>query len=243
MEIENELAKLESAVADPNFWPLLSNDFIDLGHLPYRKIISLFLATLFVRNPAILSKQIDLHNKIVGFVEFQPKELDGQPPLRDIYIGRQGHQFDYEEWEQYKRMAEDDIHGVFVNSIKPNAFWIAEKLLAKRWSVVFVDQPLFVTSTSPFFVTNPELDPIQVLGPKSTLMWPISPTRILCLDELDEPSDLYYPLRDLKAVGMYTYLSWVNTDHFLLPPRPIPDVLHEMIVVCETEKKRQKNEG
>ena len=97
-------------------------------------------------------------------------------------------------------------------------------LMKKRWSVVFIKKPLFVTSDFPVYVVQPDLKRFQIGGKNAMIQFPISPTRLLCMDDLDEPGDQYYPISDSEA-DTYNLLTWVNTESFMISSRPLEDVL------------------
>jgi hypothetical protein len=242
-QMEHELGKLESMISDSRLWEPLSHDFIDLGHLPYRKAIALFLATLFARNPSRRQEQGRFHSRLVRSVEAVPKDSRGNPTVRAVVIGKQEIPFDPVEWGEYKNQTDADLDRAFVEGIRPNAGFIARELIKKRWSIDFADEPLFVTSTNPLVVLSPELKPFQILGPGSTLMFPISPTRILWLDDLAEPPNQYCRLKERRAAGLYTYGTWANTDQFLVSPRDPMVVMKEMIDFLDQEKQLQQNCG
>jgi hypothetical protein len=238
--MEHELSKLESVLGDRWFWPRISTDFVDLGDVTIRKAIALFLATLFLRNPSRRTDMRNFHNELCHAIESSPKDVFGSPTIDAIVIGKRKVPFAEIEWEAYKRQTNQDFHHHFVKNIRESAGKLANELMKKRWSMLFIDEPLFVTSTNPFIVIDLEMKPFQILGKGAKLMCPISPTRILCLDEMNEPANQYYPLQDKRAVGLYTCLTWINTEGFMISPRYMPLVLQEMLEFMDEEQRRQK---
>jgi hypothetical protein len=97
-------------------------------------------------------------------------------------------------------------------------------LMKKRWSVVYVKEPLFVTSDFPVYVVQPDLKRFQIGGKGAMIQFPISPTRLLCLDDLDELGNQYYHIPDSEA-DVFNLLTWVNTESFMISSRKIEDVL------------------
>lgn len=225
---ENKLAGLEDLLA--NIWPRLATDFPDLNSTPLRKGLSLFLATLYLRHPATYAHQRRSQARLRVALDLAPRDERGLPDVKFLTVGKHVVPFDKEEWARHGPLKRTESHQLFADMIRTEAKRLAKKLMKKRWSIVFLEEPLFVTSDNPFFVINPELKPFQFLGPDSMSMFPLSPTRILCVDDLDEPANQYYPVSP-DAAGMYNYLTWVNTDGYLISPRHISAVLGELLKV------------
>ncbi|NLX23222.1 MAG: DUF4238 domain-containing protein [Phycisphaerae bacterium] len=241
--IEQEFSRLEGVVSDLRFWPDLCDDFIDFGSLSIRKLLSLFLATLFLRNPARKGSMIEFRQELLELLDQAPRDRHGIPAVESIVLGDREVPFDKDGWRAMKALSEDELHQQFIHSIRPQVGALAQGLMKKRWSMLFVDEPLFVTSTDPVFVIDPDLQPSQLLGKGAKVICPISSRRMLCLDDLDEPGDQYYPLDDTKAVGLYTYFTWVNTTGFMISPRPMPIVLQEMLEFMDDEKCRYEQDN
>jgi len=233
---EDSLAEIESLLSQR--WPELANDFVDMNSVPLRKGLSLFLATLLLRHPAHKSRMANAHNKIVAAIDAQPKDAAGNPMVSSVVLGNRELKFDPSEWKHYSSWGEDDFHRGFVRSIQEDTIFIAKILLKKRWSVVYSETPAWVTSDNPFFIISPHLRNYQVGAPAAMAMFPISPTRILCLDELKEPDGQYYPIR-AKGESLYNYLTWVNTEGFMVCPRHPDEVLVEIDHLVREEKRRQ----
>ena len=70
----------------------------------------------------------------------------------------------------------------------------------------------------------------------TALKLPISPTRVLVLDDLyDEPSSQYYPTSENTAVEINT-LSWINTHRFMISHRDTDEVIKEIIDYQDNKK-------
>ncbi|TAA53915.1 DUF4238 domain-containing protein [Shinella sp. JR1-6] len=61
--LENKLSDLEQLFGNP-FWKKISEDYVDLQDESVRKGVSLLAAVMFLRNPAMLEKTKDLHEKM-----------------------------------------------------------------------------------------------------------------------------------------------------------------------------------
>jgi hypothetical protein len=67
----------------------------------------------------------------------------------------------------------------------------------------------------------------QILHPNAKVAFPLSPTRLLCVDNLRQPENQYYPLSASKS-REYNFLTWVNTDQFMISPRHTDEVIYEI---------------
>jgi hypothetical protein len=64
----------------------------------------------------------------------------------------------------------------------------------------------------------------QVLGKGASVMFPVSPKRVLILDDLSEPDAQYYQLKPGRE-DYYNFLTWVSTDGFLVSFRHTDHIL------------------
>jgi len=238
---EIDLAELDDLLSQ--IWPTLACGFADLSSQPLRKGISLYLATLFLRHPYSFARQRESRNELIQIIERAPKDRDGLPDLEWIEIGSDKRRvlFDKTQWHTLKNNDYNNEHQFFVDMIRTSAIDISEGLMRKRWSMVFMDEPLIVTSDNPFFVMDPDKKRDQILGPGVKLMFPVSPTRILCFDDLNEPRNQYYNVPSNQA-GLYNFMTWVNTDDFLISPRDIDQVLQEIDEMRQQFESAQKED-
>ena len=72
----------------------------------------------------------------------------------------------------------------------------------------------------------------QIAGRGAMLLFALSPTRILCLDDLDAPPNQYHPI-PLADADLYNLLIWVNTEGFLISPRNAYDVMAGILRIKE----------
>ncbi|MBI1248137.1 DUF4238 domain-containing protein [bacterium] len=222
VRLEKQLASLEGAVSQ--FWPMLASSFVDLGANGIRKGIALFLSVQFLRHPERRDSMRKIRRRIIDVVEQEPLNKDGNPDISHIQIGSQIHPLDTSGWQSYCEATPELDDQLWLEMIEQDATRYAEMLMDKRWSIVFIDDPLFVTSDYPLYVPRPEMERYQVGGDNAVILFPISPTRILCMDDLPEPSNQYYHLENPLA-DLYNFFTWVNTESFMISPRKFHDVL------------------
>ena len=220
--LEKKLADLEGTLA--GLWPRLATDFVDLGSNSTRKIIALFLSVQFLRHPERRDSVIEFRQRLVEFIEKQPFDSDGFPEIEQFQIGGRTYNIDKSDWPNYRDASVEDDVNLWRRMIEQDALNHARMLMKKRWSIVFIDEPLFVTSDYPFYVPEPELERFQIGANNAVILFPISPTRVLCFDDLDEPQNQYFKI-DNSSADMYNLFTWVNTNDFMISSRPTDEVL------------------
>lgn len=220
--LERKLSDLEGTLA--KLWPQLANGFVDLGSTAIRQSIALYVSVQFLRHPDRRDSAIVFRNRLIEFVEQQPSNRDGYPEIRQLQIGSRFYSIDASDWPNYRDAGDDLSVEMWRKMIEQDAILHATMLMKKRWSIVFINEPLFVTSDYPIYVPQPELERYQIGGNNAVVLFPISPTRILCFDDLEEPANQYYPIANSNA-DLYNMLTWVNTESFMISSRNIEGVL------------------
>jgi len=105
---------------------------------------------------------------------------------------------------------------------------IAERLTQKRWCTLLAEDDAFVTSDRPVSVMHRSREVVGVGTSGSIVIFPLTPRRLLVMDDRhEEPPNHYYPLNE-DAIGSLNELIWRN-GRLLLTGRPIPDVLAELV--------------
>lgn len=220
--LERKLADLEGSLS--RLWPELASGFPSLEREGVRKGLSLFLSIQLLRHPAQRGWTRAFRKQLVDVLERQPRDGNGNPDVSHLQIGSHDYPVDTSNWQSYRDAGPELDEQLWLDSIERNANVNAEMLMAKRWSIVFIDKPLFVTSDYPVFVPQPELSRYQIGGKNAYVMFPISPTRILWMDDLDAPPNQCCHVENDQA-DVYNSFTWVNTDSFLISPRDIYGVL------------------
>jgi len=233
--LEKKLSELESLLSV--MWPTLAEGDADLQWEALRKGVSLFLSVLCLRHPNNLIECVNAHQHIVNIYDTAPKKPDGTPDIEYVEINGMIKKIDTSDWHEYRNWQKDDHHRFFAKSIEFHAVDIAELLLQKRWSVIFADTPVFITSDNPVSKAHLERDKFG-FGTKGTIVtFPISPTRLLVMDDMHhEPAGQYYPLH-ADGPGPYNLGIWKNGSRFMISPRDVDDVLAEMLEWADKQEK------
>lgn len=236
-EMEEKLASLEGLISQ--IWPSFANEYIDLNNQSYRKIISLFIATLYLRHPKRLREQDNFQNWLIKFYEKNlPKGENGNPVACQFITSKGKFELDPSDWKNYSNPTQYDKEKFFVDTIQLSAKEIAEVFMEKRWSVLYSESKQFITTDNPVIISNRLIGEIKNYGLNTkgtTITIPISPTRVLVLDDLfDELHSQYYPLQeDGTDINI---LSWINAHQFMISHRNPDEVCFEMIKYTDSQK-------
>lgn len=179
--VDLKLQGLESLMAEA--WPRLANEHVAIDG-SMRKILSLFIATLLLRNPEAEDWNRKAHRAIVDAIEAGPMDTHGNPIGNRLIINGKETTFDPSRWKEYRDATEEDHQRQFVANIVHMGKELAEVLLARRpWWVCYSKEPVFATSDHPIACWN-EANKLPGLGRPDTLIYfPFSPTRMLVIGD------------------------------------------------------------
>jgi hypothetical protein len=235
--MEKKLSGLESTLA--GLWPSLTTELLPLTK-DVRKVVALFLATLYLRHPARRTAQKDVHATLVHFYESYFDALGEMPPEIQYVDRGKPKTISTSGFEKWTNATDVDHHRLFVNFLSSESIHLARLLLKKRWSVIFATEPVFVTSDEPVILEGPpeRTLPAGFGTPGATVTFPISPFRLLRLD--DQPGDdgLYYPLKQPTDVPfpssvIFNCTVWVNAHRFMFSNRPSDQVIREIVTFVD----------
>ncbi len=220
-------------------WPSLTDGLVDIaGNEVLKKGLALYISTLYLRHPSNIQKTTETHRQLVEFYETLPKDTAGNPLIGKVVNNGQVYQFDNSNYEKYKAADKNELQHLFVDFIHSEAVHCAEILLEKRWSVIFSDDPLFITTDNPVVVVNKEREVFGLKSQGAIITFPISPTRILVLDDMhNEPCGRYYPLSK-DGPGPINLTLWRNSQNFMVSPRHTDEVCVEMLAWADEFDKK-----
>ena len=229
---EAKLQKLEGLLS--RIWPALANDFVDFeGNLALKRIVALFISTLNLRHPENVKETEWVHKSLVKFYEGFPKDQSGKPLIESIEYRDNIYEMDCSDYDSFRDADKEAIKTMFVDNIHWLSVSIAELLLEKRWSVVFSDSPVFITCDRPVAVIHPDKKVFGIRTKGTTILFPLSPTRVLLLDDmLDQPKGQYYPLNKTGAAS-WNFIVWRNASTFMISHRDIHEVLKEIVDLAD----------
>ena len=232
-KVDDDLEGVEMLLAQ--FWSEISTDFIDLANESIRKALSLFIATNYVRHPANIRTMKEIHRQLLQFYEALPKNSEGTPDISSFSFNGKEYPLDTSDWHSYRKLDENDHHHFFVKRIRADVGHLAEIILRKRWSVAFTDKPHFITSDKPVILQNLEKERFGFGTAGSIISFPLSPTRLLIMDDrYEKPPNQYYQLIP-EILGGYNFSIWRESTRFMITGRAIPDVLNEIVSWSERD--------
>lgn len=225
--LETKIEQLESTCSE--FWERLANDFVELNDESIRKVVALFVSIMYLRHPDILKELPNIHKNIVRLFERAPKLADGTPDVDSIEINGELHKIDTSGWHEYCSWDKREHHQFFTYLVQSEAIHLANLLIKKRWSVVFTEEPQFITSDKPVAKQHATKETFGFGTKGAIVSFPLSQTRLLVMDDMhSEPSNQYYPLKE-GNIGAFNHSIWRGGSRFMVSGRPIEQVLREIV--------------
>lgn len=219
--VERKLSELEQWFGEP-IWKALCTSELDLTWEPLRKMLALIVATTYVRNPVQFETWKRIHRQMVE----QVSGLESMPTR--VTIGGVEHQVDASDWPDFRDAGEEPMKAAW-NDYIAGAGDIAPRLLGMRMVMVAAKKPVFITSDNPVTITHPSLEFRGIRDPETTISFPISPTRMLVLDNRhSEPDGVYYELADDNAAAQ-NLLAWRNAMEHMFSHRHTDEVCAEFV--------------
>lgn len=218
--LERKLAGIENWFGGP-VWKKLCNAEVDLTWEPMRKMLALLIATTYVRNPSQFDQWKSTHSRFVEMFS----EYDDLPT--HVTIDNVEHKVDESQWPKFRDAGEDSLKSTW-NDYIACAGDIAPTLLKMRMTMCISQKPAFITSDNPVTIIHPSMSFEGISDPDTAIIFPISPTRSLRLDNRhNEPDGVYYaPPDDHHALT--NALVWKNSLQYMFSPRNPIDVCREI---------------
>lgn len=231
--LEEKLAELEAFLAP--LWPAIADELIDFGEPGIRTAVALFVSVMHLRGPDSLSAVEAIHRQLVALCETAPKNPDGTPNVEIVHASGKAQPLDTRKWEKYRTAGPNDHRRFFAQTIQGEAVRIAERLMEKRWCVLFAEADAFATSDRPVSLQHQRKEVFGVGTPGSIVIFPLTPRRVLVMDDRHEqPANQYYPVKR-ELVGPLNGLIWRN-GRLLLTGRPVPEVLTGVVAGLSEER-------
>lgn len=228
--LEDKLGSLEATMG--LIWPKLANEFVDINDPALRKGLSLFVAVMQLRNPECRRSIERLHQQLVEFFESVPVRPDGNPAVTSLEIEGVTFELESHGWREYQAWGRNDHDRFFAHMVESAAIDLATLLMKKRWSVVFSESDIFITSDRPVVLHHQSRETFGFGTQDSIVTFPLSPRRMLVMDDLHaEPAGQYYPLKPSNA-GAFNYSIWSKSSRFMVTGRVVHDVLSEIMTLA-----------
>lgn len=226
--MERKLSDLERWFGS-DLWKELASGCQDLSWEPLRKMVSLLVAVMQLRNPMMFDQHQGFHAMMRNLIE----DMARVPCY--VLIDDKRYELDVNTWPHYREATPEDVHREWVESLD-SATWLAQELMGMRWSMLIADKPTFITSDNPVVIRHPSGRFQGIRNPETLLFFPVSPTRCLTMDHLlSEPTNQYYSVQHdgvatnaLISMSAYAHIfcgrdpSEVRAD--ILGARPVFEV-------------------
>lgn len=228
-DLESRLGEVEALLG--SLWRELAEGYVALDDEHVRMGLSLFVAIMHTRNPAVREQVERMHQSILDSFKDVPLRSDGNPDVEAVEINGQVHAIDTRGWQAYRQWGKNGHDRFFADMVKTQTGDIAKMLLKKRWSVVCCDTDVFITTDKPVAMHHQQREKYGFGTPGAILTFPLGPKRLLVMDDLHhEPANQYYPLKDGNA-GAFNMTTWHSGSRFMITGRPIPEVLAELVAL------------
>lgn len=224
---EDKLASLEQLFGLP-VWQALGSGFVDLREPSLRKGVALLAAVMFLRNPLQLEAVQGLHGALVRW-------FAGSPELPDaVEINGVTRPLDTNGWEAYRDAGEDAVKQMWLDHVG-SATWLAEIFMQMRWAVVVSETPAFITTDNPVIALHESLTFRGFRNAETTVVFPLSPTRVLSMDwRHSEPDGAYYAVNPSAAA--LNLLMWRGAINMMFAPRHPDEVCADMLRFAEQQE-------
>ena len=171
---EKKLASLEQLFGLSGWQHIAAGD-VDLCDPTMRKGIALLTAVMWLRNPKSLTLMRAMHAQFLEFYSQLPALPD------EMTLNGKTYKIDKDSWPAYRDATDDDIRRMWTDHIE-SAVWLAELLMKMRWGFFCADQPVFITTDNPVVPIHPSLRFKGLKAPETMILFPLSPTRVLFMD-------------------------------------------------------------
>lgn len=209
-------------------WPDLVESRVSIEDRDLRKGLALFVAVMYLRNPRVRAETEQMHAQIVKAFESMPFPSDSGPNTVEVEAKGKKYTLSTDGWSEYQAWGKDEHDRFFCDFVRSEAVRLAEHFLKKRWAIVFAHQETFITTDNPVCLQHETRDRYGVETEGTIITFPLSPTRILVMDDLhSELANRYYPLAEGSGAAFNAVL-WHKASRFLITGRPVPEVLEEI---------------
>jgi hypothetical protein len=143
-----------------------------------------------------------------------------------VEISGKTYEFDKDSWPSYGSAGEDDIKRMWLDEVG-SATWLAEMLIGMRWAILLSEEPVSITTDNPVVMLHPSLQFRGMKNAETSVVFSLSPTRLLHIDNrMSEPDGQYYPLRG--SAGSLNGLLWRHAINAMYSTRHTDHVCAEI---------------
>lgn len=203
--MEDKLGRLESFLAG-TIWKDLANSFIDFNHIQTKKIIALFISHLILRNKSNLERNENIKNFLIQDI------IKHNPPNNTkcaFIVNGNEYPFDInDEINNLQKETDYDKSMFFIENIDIYATKYMEILLQKKWHIIYSEDKKFITSDKPVIIT------LGLRTKGTTILFPVSPTRILIMDDIGK-KEPYNKFLDKEDYHIYNSIIFKKAYQYV----------------------------
>jgi hypothetical protein len=220
---EDKLASLEQMFGLAG-WEAISAGYVDLSTETMRKTLGLLTAVMILRNPRNFEDWQVQHKRQIALYA-------GLPSLPDeIEMKGTVYEIDKDSWPAFRDASPDDLKRMWLENAGSSA-WLAEILMKMRWGMFTSERPVFITTDNPVSISHPSLRNMGLSNPDTIVTFPLSPTRVLFMDNRrHEPDSQYYESSDTATLNG---IHWRNALSNMFCHRDPIEVCGEMLTSAE----------
>jgi hypothetical protein len=178
-KVDKQLSDLESTLA--THWAKLSGQRypLDLG---FKRGISLFISTLYLRHPSELERQRRFAASVATALNACPCDEAGKTLVSTIRFGQEEHRVAPADLEKFRTMTDSDIQAEWGKAILSETGYLAQALIKRPWTVLVADEPAFITTDNPVARVNTKRQDAPILNAQTTIYFPLSPKKLVIIN-------------------------------------------------------------
>lgn len=178
--VDERLTDLEGLLA--RFWPRFANDHYPIDDT-FRKALSLFIATLYLRHPAELERHRLGAQVWAKIIDDSPKDEHGRTRIRSVQFDNRTFEITADKLEKMASLNENVVCDSWGDTILKVAGALAKHLLTLPWTMLFTSWPAFITSDHPVCVEHDGKSRSFIMTPGAVIRFPLSTTRLLVIGD------------------------------------------------------------
>jgi len=219
--IDDKLTNLEDRAS--RAFRIIARGSADLNNATAMKqLLALFLATILLRTPDQQQKTAEQHRRFRQHFDKAAKSSSGRPLVDYVFQGTLWVPLDTADYHEWNKEDEETLKRLFSQQIEVLGKSLADRLFLKRWIVFQTDQPVFFTSDAPLVKIDDEGIPCGIDSPNAMLFFPISPSRLLYMEDRQRSDIDGFCKMSLDRANDCNVVIGKNACKFLFSPTDLP---------------------
>jgi hypothetical protein len=212
--LENDLGVLEGSFSE--IWRILARANVNYSESPFKRGLALFISNLILRSHDSFIEQTILRKNLIENISKLPKDKNGFPMVTSIEINGVLHTLDINTWPDFLHASIDDEKIEYGKNIRDMNADIIEDLYKKRWEMKVTNTDCFITTDNPITMTNSSKKIYGYNTPGTTIFFPITPRKLLIIDDRNDLSTNEYKLIDRTIADQINYILMMNAKKYMI---------------------------